>query len=343
LDKTGLPVPKTVDDYLNVLRAFKKLGVPDPYQGRQDFKYSDTFFGPFDVYPYLSMFEQQGNQVVPKFFRADDMEKALGTYKTMYDEGLINKEFATINPTQYKNNILAGKAGMWSMNANELLQWQQQLQANVPDAKLEIIPAPVGPDGKGGSYLYGPVTRAYFINKNVKNPENIIKFFNWMVSDDAEKFFTFGVEGENYTVDNGKINYKAPKDSAGVDEERYRQSWLWMVQDTTYNKGTLSLTPEGQNLIKTYDTILSKEGRDGIQFEPRLEAFSKNPDITPLSDVGPPVLLSHMMKMVYGKEPISDWPKVIEEWKSKGGNDVIKEATDKFNKKDGSAYLPSSK
>ncbi|MNW13753.1 hypothetical protein D3C71_2117910 [compost metagenome] len=60
----------------------------------------------------------------------------------------------------------------------------------------------------------------------------------------------------------------------------------------------------------------------------------KNPDISPLSDQAPPVILSHMVKMVYGKEPISDWPKVLEEWKSKGGNEVIKEATEKFNSKD---------
>ncbi|WP_248926520.1 extracellular solute-binding protein [Paenibacillus hamazuiensis] len=339
LDKAGLPVPKTVDEYVNVLRKFKELGVENPYQGRETFKYADTFFGAYDVFPYLSMFEKQGDQIVPKFFDSENMMKALQTYKTMYDEGLINKEFATINPTVYKNNILAGKAGIWSMNANEVLQWEQQLKANVPTAKLEVIPSPVGPDGKGGHYLYGSVTRGYFINKNVKNPEAIVKFFDWMVSDEAEKFFTFGIQGDTYTEENGKINYKSPTDPQGVDEERYRQAFLWLVQDTTYNKGTLSLTEEGKKLMNIYDTILAKEGRDGIQFDPRLDALVKNPDIAPNSDTAPPLLLNHMVKMVYGKEPISDWPKVLEEWKSKGGNDVIKEATEKFNKKDGSVTI----
>lgn len=339
LDKAGLQAPKTVDEYLNVLRKFKELGVEQPYQGRENFKYADTFFGPYDVYPYLSMNMEQNGQIVPKFFNSDNMMKALQTYKTMFDEGLISKEFATINPTQYKNNILSGKAGIWNMNANEVLQWEQQLRANVPTAKLEIIPSPVGPDGKGGSYLYNSVTRAWFINKNAKNAAAIVKFYDWMLSDEAEKFFTFGVEGENYTVKDGKIEYKAPTDPQGVDEERYRQAFLWMVQDTTYNKGTLSLTEEGKKLMNIYDTLLAKEGRDGIQFEPRLDALIKNPDISPESDFAAPIVLQHMVKMVYGKEPISDWPKVIEEWKSKGGNDVIKEATDKYNKKDPSVTI----
>ncbi|MNI07783.1 Lipoprotein LipO precursor [compost metagenome] len=342
LDKTGLPIPKTVDEYLNVLRAFKKLGVENPYMGRQDFKYADTFFGPYDTYPYLSMFEKVGDSVQPKFMNNDNMMKALQTYKTMYDEGLIHKEFATINPTNFKNTILAGKAGMWTMNANELLQWQQQLVATTPEAKLQIIPSPIGPDGKGGSYLYGSVTRAFFIKDKVKNAEEIVKFFDWMVSDKAEEFFTFGIEGENYTKENGKVNYKIPTEAAAIDEERYRQSFLWLVQDTTYIKGSLSLTEEGKSLIKVYDDILAKEGRDGIQFDPRLDALVKNPDIAPNSDTAPPVLLTHMVKMVYGKEPISDWPKAVEEWLSKGGKDVIKEATDKY-KNPGESTITNSR
>ncbi|MBT2292799.1 extracellular solute-binding protein [Paenibacillus albidus] len=335
LDQTGLKVPTTVEETLKVLRAFKELGVENPYMGREDFKYSDTFFGAYDVQPFLSMMEQQGNEIVPKFMDSENMQQALSVYKTMYEEGLINKEFATINSTVFKNSILSGKAGMWSMNANELIQWEKQLKESVPEAEIEIIPSPVGPDGKGGYYLYGPVTRAYFINKNANDPEGIIRFFDWMVSEEAEKFFTYGIEGDTYTMNGDTIAYDSPTDSAGVDEERYRQSFLWLVQDTKYNKGSLSLTEEGKKLMNIYDTLLVNEGRDGITFDPRLESLVGNPDIAPNSDTAPPLLLTHMIKMVYGKEPISDWPKVVEEWKSKGGDKVIKEATEKFNANEG--------
>ncbi|TBL72637.1 extracellular solute-binding protein [Paenibacillus thalictri] len=333
LEKTGLPEPKTVDDYLNVMRAFKKLGVENPYMGREDFVYSDVFFGAYGI--YSQFFMKQGDQIVPQFFNVEGMQKAIQTYKTMVDEGLIGKEFVTTNPTKFRTDIVAGKAGIWNMNANLLMQWDQQLRDSVPTGKMKLIPSPVGPDGKGGNRLYGSVTRAYFINKNTKDPAGIIKFFDWMVGDEAEKFFTFGVKGENYTEDNGKINYKMPANAKESDEETFRQILLWFVQDTTYNKGVLNLTPEGQNLIKTYDTMLAKEGIDGIQFDPQLPSLVKIPDIAPTFDKFPPVLLTHIFKMVYGKEPISDYPKVLEEWKQKGGDQVIKEATERYNKKDG--------
>lgn len=156
-----------------------------------------------------------------------------------------------------------------------------------------------------------------------------------MVSDEAEKFFTFGIEGENYTVENGNINYNRPKTADEVDEETFRQILLWFVQDTTYNKGALSLTPEGKDLMKLYDTVLANEGRDGIQFEPQVKGYQKNPDITPGGDKLPPVILTHVINMVYGKKPISDYPKVVEEWLQKGGSDVVKEATERYNNNDG--------
>ncbi|NGM81876.1 extracellular solute-binding protein [Paenibacillus sp. 7124] len=333
LEKTGLPEPKTVDDFLNVMRAFKKMGVENPYMGREDFVFSDMFFGSYDT--FANFFTKQGDQIVPKFMNIENMQKTIQTYKTMFDEGLINKEFVTINPAKFKNDILAGKAGIWNMNANLLIQWDQQLKEQVPTGKMKLIASPTGPDGKGGLRLVGTVPRAYLINKKAKDPAGIVKFFNWMVSDEAEKFFTFGIEGENYTVENGKINYRNPKNASEVDEETFRQILLWFVQDTTYNKGALSLTSEGRDLMKFYDTVLANEGRDGIQFEPQLQGYQKNPDITPTADKLPPVILTHVINMVYGKESISDYPKVVEEWLQKGGREVVKEATERYNKNDG--------
>lgn len=151
LEQTGLPEPKTVDDFLNVMRAFKKMGVENPYMGREDFIYSDMFFGSYDT--FANFFMKQGDQIVPKFMNIENMQKTIQTYKTMFDEGLINKEFVTINPTKFKNDILAGKAGIWNMNANLLIQWDQQLREQVPTGKMKLIASPTGPDGKGDFVL----------------------------------------------------------------------------------------------------------------------------------------------------------------------------------------------
>lgn len=336
LDQTGLPVPKTVDEFLDVLRAFKELGVEQPYAARNEFKYADTFFGAYDVFGYESQLELVDGQIQPKFLDVENMQAAIQVYKTMMDEGLISKEFPTVEPSTFKSIITSGKAGMWSMNLNELPIWSALLKNNVPEAEVEIIPSPVGPDGKGGYYLYGSATRAYLINKDAEDKAvDIVKFFDWFVSEEADLFFSFGIEGEDYTVSNGEVQWTMPTDDAGVDKMQYLNDWLYLVKDTTYNRRVLEQTEEGRKMIELYDTVLANEGRDGYQFVPRLQAWVDNPQIAPYSDRYPSLINEHIMKMVYGEEPISDWPKVIEEWRSKGGDDVIKEATERYNNNEG--------
>ncbi|SFT07597.1 extracellular solute-binding protein [Paenibacillus sp. BC26] len=336
LEKAGKPIPKTVEETLDVLRAFKELGVEHPYMGRKNFKYADTFFGSYDVLGYLNQFKQfPDGKVKPTFFDDAAMKKAIQTYKTMYDEGLISKEFATIESADFKSIITSGKAGMWSMNANELPIWGTQLTTNVPGAKVALIPSPVGDDGKGGYAHYNPVTRSYFINVAAKDKAaDIIKYFDWMVSEQAQEFFSYGIEGEDYKNDGGTITYTPPTDEEGTNKQRYLNYWLWMVQDTTYNKFIAELSEPGKQMVDAFDNLLTKEGRRGIEFDPRLEAFMNYPDLSPLSDQLPPLVLEHVLKMVYGKEPIDNYGKVLEEYLSKGGNEVIEEATTRFNSKE---------
>src|SRR5699024_10613991 len=144
LEETGLDIPETTDEYLDVLRAFKELGVEHPFQGRENFHYADTFFGAFDAFPYQWEFEEDTDQVVPKFVAqgGEKAKKALDFYRKMYEEELIHPEFLTIPQPEYRSNIISGKAGMWSMNAEELVSWEKEMKNHVPDADISIIPAP---------------------------------------------------------------------------------------------------------------------------------------------------------------------------------------------------------
>ncbi|MCU6794473.1 MULTISPECIES: extracellular solute-binding protein [Paenibacillus] len=337
LDQTGLPAPKTVDDLLNVLRAMKKNGVAEPFAFRKDFVYSDVIFGAYDVMPYSTMFEKIGDQVVPKFFKVEAMQKALQVYKTMYDEGLMAKDFASLDGNKWTNNINAGKSGVWNHNANLLLNWINTTKPANAKSEVIIIPSPVGDDGKGGMMKYSYTGGLSYINSKVSKEKAaaIVKFHNYMITEAGDRFFNFGIEGDTYTMKDGKVAYKQPTTPEGTLEEQFRSVMLRLVEDTALNRTLLNTTEDGKKLVQQFDTIVTKEGRNGIAFQPELAASAKYTDAgIKFSDM-PPVILDHMLKMVYGKEPISDWPKVLEEWKSKGGNDIIKEATDRYNQKSG--------
>ncbi|MGG4095822.1 extracellular solute-binding protein [Paenibacillus lautus] len=335
MEKAGIKeAPKTVEEYLDMLRAFKKLGVEHPYQYREGFKYADTFLGAYDVLPF--QFMELNGEVVPKFFDVENMSKALQTYKTMYDEGLIPKDFASLSQEDYGRNINAGKSGMWASNGEGLIGFRTKLKEVDPSMKVDIYPSPTGPDGKGGLGLYSSVSTTYYINNKVGKEKaiEIIKFLDWMLTEEADMFFSFGIEGENYTMENGNINYKWPVTKQEVDEAGFRANQLWFVHELTYNKKQTALTEDGQDVIKAFSDVLSNEGRGGITFMANLNSFSKFPDLASTGDTGPKFILDSMVKMIYGKQPISDWPKVLEEYRAKGGDEIIKEATERWKNKE---------
>ncbi|OMD03778.1 extracellular solute-binding protein [Paenibacillus sp. FSL R5-0636] len=335
LEKTGLPVPVTIEDFLNVLRAFKKLGVSAPYQMRENFKYADIAFGAYDALGY--QFTEDNGEIVPKFYNSENMEKALNVYKTMYDEGLIQKDFATIQTAQYGENIAAGNAGIWTANAQNLLDFRTQIAASNPEAKVDIISSPTGDNGQKGYGLYSSVNTSLYINNKVSKEKaaRIIQMFEWMQTPEASNFYSFGIEGENYTVKDGKVDYKLPENKAAQDEEKFRTQLRW-VGDGTINRERTELLSGGKDVLKALDETLSKEGLGGIGFVPDLESFSKFPDLaSKRPDQAPKLIIDHMVKMIYGKEPISDFPKVIEEYKQKGGVEILKEATERYKNNEG--------
>lgn len=343
LEKTGKEVPTTVEEFVDVLRAFKEIGVKHPYAMRENFKYADIIFGSYDVLPYRDQFMVMGDEVVPKFFKSEAMMEALQIYKDMYDEGLIPKDFATITVSDFSKNINSGDAGTWSQNAVGLPSYATTIREVVPDAELAIIPSPKGPDGQSGYFFYSPVITSFYINKKVEEERviDILKFFEWQLGEEAAMFYTFGIEGDTYTLDaDGKINYKLPETQEEIEEEGWRSGTLWPIKDATYNRLRLELSEDGKQVLEAFDTILANEGLGGIGFYPELEATAKFPELGfPQQDVGPSYIIDNMVRMIYGSRPISEWPQVLEEYRSRGGDEIIREATERYNNNDGVIHL----
>lgn len=338
LEKAGLDVPETTEEFFEVLKAFKELGVEHPFKGRSNFRYADNFLGAFDALPF--QWELHEDQVVPKFMIDDRMKQALEFHHRMYEEGLLHQEFLTLDDG-HRSVIVSGDAGMWSMNAMQVYEWESELKEHVPDAEVAIIPSPKGPDNKGGHHYYGNTVRTYLIHNDTKaDPVDIIKFFDWMVSEEASEFFNYGIEGENYTKDsNGNINYEMEETPEFLQEQEFRTGWLWMVRDETYTEGILELTEEGQELMDVFDNVLSNEGRGSITFVGGIEALNNNPDIMPGPDSPPPFWMTEAAKIIVGDEPIEYYDEIVEKWLELGGQAAIDEATERYKNEDGVIIL----
>jgi putative aldouronate transport system substrate-binding protein len=203
LDKLGLKVPTTYDEYINMLKAFKTL--PEckvPFTGAK--LYEDG------AVTYLKDFYQDATpeftQVNGKWvdgLQQDNMKAALQRLKDAYGDGLIDKEIITNTTSAARDKWYAGGIGVfnyWSGTWDVSLE--DRLKANVPSAQMVAIPAI-----KETKYNIR-VPSVTSISKDCKNVAGVFKYFVQYMHDGGEgqQLFEDGVEGIHYKQDGDHVS-----------------------------------------------------------------------------------------------------------------------------------------
>lgn len=181
LDNLGLQEPKTVDDFYKVLQAFVKddpdkngkadtIGLAEQ-QVAAGWRAMLTWMGgPAD-------WEIKDGKASPAHLNPAFLE-TMKFYKKLYDEKLINLDFAVVKDG--KQMINAGKAGAWIANLNDANGIEESVQKVTPTGSITMVNALEGPEGlrsPGGSGSYG----LFMIPKtSVKTEEELKAVLNFL-------------------------------------------------------------------------------------------------------------------------------------------------------------------
>ena len=196
LDNLGLDTPETLDDLVNVARAFVEndpdgngaddtIGIAlkdDPF-GNMTSNYDlQPIAGAFHAFPGIWYAQEDGSMVygsVTDTFR-DTLEFLAG----LYADNLLYKEFAVGDAEELVINGQCGLAfGQWSFSAFALRQ-----SHTLDGADWVPILCPLDEDGKFVAYERQPVGNYVVVSKNCKNPEAVIDVIN------AEYSFHWGID-----------------------------------------------------------------------------------------------------------------------------------------------------
>lgn len=329
LDQLDLEIPVTLDDYYNVLKAFKEAGVKYPFIGREKFKYSETFFAAYGVVPTTWQLNEEG-QVVPAYI-LPEMKEALAFYKKLYDEGLIDAESLTNNGTVRDQKAAAGDVGMMVVNISAAPGYNIALQENLPDAEWICVASPENPNGgKHGYAAFTPTANVHYINAKCENPEEIVKFFDSLLEpdEDLQRFLTYGVEGEFYTLnEDGSVNFEVPTYSPNPFD--VIPQFLRRVKDAGIDRATLTAMQGGPEAIEYYDTKAKDDILSYIQ-PINLQSIVSHPELSVEEDKQE-LFINYASKVMIGTESLDNFDKFVQEWMDRGGTEVIAEATEQYN------------
>lgn len=211
LNKLGLAVPATVDELVDVARAFAAAdfdgnGEADTYGPVFTYTFWDGFgslkgfFNAYDAYPGIWV-EQDGKLIYGSLLPG--CRDALEKLHEMYEIGLIDPEFGVKEARKVAELTTTGHAGLvYGAQWNSI--WPLQINKNEdPEAQWQAVPIVTG-TGHTANVQSTLTTDAWtVVRKDAANPEAVIKMYNLYID-------------TNWGPDNQNEIYYAPMDSESI-------------------------------------------------------------------------------------------------------------------------------
>ena len=212
LDNLGLKMPRTLDDWYNVMVAFKKND-PNKNGKNDEIPWCNPGLEGQTVWGHvwdLRMYRSEGwslsksGKVQLDWIRPEAKEMFAWLNKC-YREGLLDPEFLSRshtdnNKARFAQNVVGGFTRYANTVESRAVMAQQ---GGDPRAVYIGCPLPTGPGGKQGFMdSYGPADSVggAAITSACKNPDAAFRFSDWLWgSPEGCALMWFGIEGTHYT------------------------------------------------------------------------------------------------------------------------------------------------
>ena len=212
LTELGLEVPETIDEWYIVLKAFKEQKgavAPLSFQFNSGSLWnSAAFIGAYNT--------RQGLYVDNGKIKYGEMEPGykefLTTFRKWYQEGLIDKNIASVDGKILDANILDNKtAAMIGNVGGGIGKWTKAAESINPDFKLVAAPYPTlnkEEISRFGQWdLPSQPNGAASISTQCKDIELAARFLDYGYSEEGKMLFNFGTEGVSYNIEDGYPKY----------------------------------------------------------------------------------------------------------------------------------------
>lgn len=348
LDKLGLQVPKTIEDWHNVLVVFRDKD-PNGNGKRDEVPFTGTgisTLGNFAAaWGILNGFYMDNGKV-----NYGPMQPAYRDFlKTMaqwYKEKLIDQDIATTDGKAFDYKVTNNLAGSYfGLIIGNMGRYLNLMKPKQPNFDLVGAPWPIGPAGKqytttdlNRKSAYGEGVAISSKNKHVKET---VQWLDYGYSEEGHMLLNFGIEGQSYKMVNGYPKYTDIifKNPNGLSQDQALAQWAPAPVNAAFNQDK-----------RYFEQMLTYQQQKDAAFNTWLNADPSLciPPITPTQEESQRLASimnqintyqqEMMAKFIMGKEPINDstWNKYVNTIKGMGIDEAIKienAALERYNKR----------
>lgn len=320
-EKGGMPSkPTNVDELHEWLKAMKAGGGEDTYP-LATIDQCFNFCG-LQVYGAPNVWKLNDDGTLIHELETDEYEQALVFANKLWNEDLIHPDVITLtpNPSEYSGYFYSGRVGVGNGSIDAYFGVSgmfAQLAAQDPSGKADVL-IPPGVDGGVGMIppdlgFYGMLSIPSSVTEEDRLDEllRIIDFFTAPLGSKEYNLVHYGVEGHNYTVEDG-----VPVGS--TDEKIAQEAFLGFLGSFTQGFYFPGAPADGVRCQRYAEQMVEA-------FVPNPTAGLDSPTSYTKGDALAQLAQSYEQEIVTGRKSIDDLEDLRSRWKSGGGDQMRSE------------------
>lgn len=223
LDEAGLAKPADLDEFYDTLTVFKENhpdGTPfgvGQYTG--PYGIVDQILYAYDVQRGFNLYSDGETYTFGLYTFADNTRQAMNYLAKLYADKLIDQQMFSITEDEVTKKVSNGEVGVFtSWEMYELYGAGGSFGTNyAPLAALK------GPDGNSHDRGTAPTGVPFYITSGCKNPDAVMRLFDYIYSEEGVKLMNWGIEGDTFVEQDGGYAYtdKILKHELGPSTGRY--------------------------------------------------------------------------------------------------------------------------
>lgn len=228
LENLGLPEPKTIDDFYQMLVAFTKDD-PDRNGKNDTIGMAVTSYpGPWDImqiwFGAPNGWGIQNDELIPAHL-TKEYDEALKFFRKLYSEGLVNQDFDTYDPAKWDELLRGGIAGCAVDVVDRFARNQEYFDREGIPAKTQIVGGFEGPYGLRLLPTSGYNGMFIISTAKVKTEEELLRVLDFIDKlSDAEmlNLIEWGIEDVHWYYDE-ELGYAVrytEEDKPGIGDPR---------------------------------------------------------------------------------------------------------------------------
>lgn len=319
LDKLGLQPPKTLEEYKNVIRAFAQQdpdgnGKPDTFGLilQENLGKIAPFVGAWGI--QKGQWTERDGKLV-NASTLPEMKEALGYLAGLYQEKLIDPEWALNKMANVDEKIASGKVGLFAGNWYDTRGPILTNQNNDPNAEWITLDFPMGLDGKQGTWGNSYVAGYNVVPVTSKNPDAVIRMLDFMIGD-GYRTLLLGFENEVWSLQDGKVVTDFEQHNKHIYRQTLSETVIpYMAEENRDRLDSLGMEFKLNEIVDKIDAVAIRDQYLSVP-TPAMGKYGAK-----LSKME----IEVFTKIIMGELPLDAFDQYVADWSKNGGEEIAKE------------------